>query len=124
MTVTWQLVALGAAVGAPCRYLLDAAVSARAGRHRPWGTLVVNLLGSALAGLLAGAAAGRGVDPRTLSLLAVGALGAFTTASTYALEVVELAAAGRVRDAAGAVALTVGLGTALAWGGYLLGRLA
>lgn len=68
-------VAVGGALGAPARYLLDARV------RSPWGTVVVNLLGSLLAGVVAGAA------PPAQVFLAVGLLGSFTTASTLAWDV-------------------------------------
>jgi CrcB protein len=81
-------VALGAAVGAPSRYAVDRLLP------RPWGTLSVNLLGSGLAGLVLGLAP-RGA---TATLLLVGLLGAFTTASTLAWDVLErgVAAGGRL----------------------------
>ena len=112
--MTWWAVALGAAVGAPCRYLLDRAVG-----RRPWGVLLVNLLGSLLAGVLAG----RALDAGPLaSLLGVGFLGAFTTASTLAADVLELAAQGRRRTAVLDLALSVGPGLLLAGAGLALGR--
>ena len=50
MTVLW--VALGAAIGAPARYLTDRAVQRRHDSVFPWGTLTVNLIGSFVLGLL------------------------------------------------------------------------
>ena len=50
----WLLVCLGAAVGAPARYLVDRAVQARHDSLMPWGTLTVNVFGSAVLGVLAG----------------------------------------------------------------------
>lgn len=114
MSGPWWAVALGALVGAPSRYLLDSAVSARLGRSWPWGTLAVNLLGSAAAGLLAGLGASGHVGPGIATLLGVGVLGSFTTASALAVEAVALDRVGRRRDAAGYVALSVGLGVLLA----------
>lgn len=111
-------VAAGAVAGAPARYLLDRAVAARTGAGMPWGILVVNLVGSAAAGLLVG------LDPRDLllTLVGVGFLGSFTTASTLAWDV--LAVGGRsVRTAALLLALHVAGGLALASSGFLLGRL-
>ena len=107
-------VAAGAALGAPARYLLDRAVSARLGRRLPWGILVVNLLGCAAAGLLVGLA------PAALltTLVGVGFLGSFTTASTLAWDVLSRAAG------QGALLLTLHVvpGLALAAAGVLLGR--
>jgi CrcB protein len=78
----------------------------------------VNLLGSLLAGVVAGAAPG----PPVADLLAVGLLGGFTTASTLAVDVLHLARDGEVRLAVLDVALSVGPGLVLAATGVLLGR--
>jgi CrcB protein len=107
--VTALLVALGAAVGAPAR-LLAARVLDR-GTH--WGTLAVNLAGSALLGWLVG----RGVGEHATALLATGFCGAFTTYSAVAVQSVDR---GGWRGLAYAVATVVlCLGTAAA--GYALG---
>lgn len=114
--MTWLLIALGAGVGAACRHALDRAV--RRGRF-PLGILVVNLLGSLLAGLVAGAAPG----PAATSVLALGLLGGFTTASTFAVDVLRLHEEGAHRDAALDVGLSVVPGLLLAAAGLALGRL-
>ncbi len=119
--MTWWAVALGAACGAPCRYLLDAAVSSRFGSRLPWGTLSVNLLGSAAAGVLAGVVVRRQLGDTLVALLGAGFLAAFTTASTFAFEVVALAESGHRRGAALVVLLSVGIGIALAYAGFRLG---
>ena len=75
--MTALLVALGAAVGAPARLLVSRAVPG------PRGTLVVNVVGSLLLGLVAAAA------PASYALVGVGFCGALTTFSTFALETVE-----------------------------------
>jgi CrcB protein len=75
--VTALLVALGAAVGAPARY---AAAQVLPG---PRATLLVNVLGSALLGLLLHASAG------TVALVGAGFCGAFTTYATFAVEVAQ-----------------------------------
>ncbi|MDQ1662190.1 MAG: fluoride exporter, partial [Blastococcus sp.] len=54
--MTWLLIVLGGASGATARYLVDAAVTRRFGQLLPWGTLTVNLTGSAAFGLLVGLA--------------------------------------------------------------------
>lgn len=92
--MSWLLVALGAAVGAPARYLIDRGVQARAGGAFPYGTLSVNITGSLLLGILIGSADGASSD---LVLLAgVGFCGAFTTYSTFSYETLRLAEDGRV----------------------------
>lgn len=113
--MTWLAVAVGAALGACCRWLLDRALTRGT---FPTGILLVNLLGSLLAGVVAGLAPGG----LTASLLAVGFLGAFTTASTLAADVLRLYDAGDRRSALLDVALTVGPGLALAALGLALGR--
>lgn len=109
-------VALGALFGAPARYLLDRAIGRRTGPS-PWGILAVNLLGSAAAGLLVGLA------PAELltTLVGVGFLGSFTTASTLAWDVLSIG--GRsVRQAAMLLTLHVVPGLALAGLGLVVGR--
>lgn len=78
--------ALGAAVGAPTRYLLDAAVSRRSRSRLPLGILAVNLLGCLAAGVLLGTEPA----PTTARLLGLGFLGSFTTASTLAWDVIAV----------------------------------
>ncbi|MCZ7421263.1 MULTISPECIES: fluoride efflux transporter CrcB [unclassified Micromonospora] len=86
--MTVLLVALGAAVGAPLRYLVDRAVQARHDSVFPWGTFVVNVVGSLLLGVLIG---GAGAVPGSLvALLGVGLCGALTTYSTFGYETVRL----------------------------------
>jgi CrcB protein len=79
--VTPLLVALGAGFGAPLRYLTGHWLD----RRLPWGTLLVNLFGSAMLGALLGAA----VDGNWLALLGTGFCGGLTTYSTFAVQTVE-----------------------------------
>lgn len=84
MSMTLLAVVVGGAIGAPLRYLLDRFVTVRTAgvtrlRALPWGLLVVNMTGSALAGIVLAATNG---DLRTLLL--VGFCGAFTTFSGFA----------------------------------------
>ncbi|SHL18952.1 camphor resistance protein CrcB [Pseudonocardia thermophila] len=119
MTALW--VALGAAVGAPARYLLDRYVQARHGGAFPRGILVVNVLGSFVLGVVAGAAA----PPVVAALVGTGFCGAFTTWSTLAQDTVALARGGDRRAAllnalgtlsAGSVAAALGLVAGMAVG--------
>ena len=85
MSVTFALaVALGGAIGAPLRYLIDARVTqaTAAGKHRdfPWGFLIVNAVGSLAIGI-----AYASIDGHLRALIATGACGALTTYSGYAL---------------------------------------
>ncbi|MEV0285060.1 fluoride efflux transporter CrcB [Kribbella sp. NPDC050820] len=115
------LVALGAAVGAPLRFLVDKHMVGRLllGRQTepplPWGTFVVNILGSFVLGLLTG------VSARTTTLLVgVGFCGAFTTYSTFAAETTALAGSGHRGKTLLNVVLNLGVGLVAAVLGALL----
>jgi CrcB protein len=82
------LVALGAALGAPLRYLVDRAVQARHDSLFPWGTFAVNVTGSGLLGGLAATAAH--LPGPVLALAGTGLCGALTTYSTFGYETVRL----------------------------------
>lgn len=116
--MTILLVALGAAVGAPARYLTDRWVQTRHDSVFPWGTLTVNIVGSFLLGLLVGGAAAGGVPAAVLTMLGVGFCGALTTYSTFGYETVRLAADGSFLYAVANAALSVAAGLGVAWLGY------
>ncbi|GAA3579677.1 fluoride efflux transporter CrcB [Amycolatopsis ultiminotia] len=86
--MTPLLVVLGAAVGAPLRYLTDRAVQSRHQSLFPWGTFTVNLAGCLLLGGLAGA--GTALPESLFALLGTGFCGALTTYSTFGYETVRL----------------------------------
>lgn len=114
--MTVLLVAAGAAVGAPLRYLVDRRLQARH-RHLPWGTLLVNVVGSLLAGAVAAAVVERGAAAWLLPFVAVGFCGALTTFSAFAYETATL-----VEDGAGGRALlNVVVSVALATAGCAAG---
>jgi len=110
------MVALGAAVGAPARYLTDRAVQSSHDTLFPWGTLAVNVLASLLLGGLAGA--GSDLSPTAMALVGTGFCGALSTFSTFGYETVRLVQE-RARFyavASVAVSLVAGLGGAsLGW---------
>ncbi|MBM2618134.1 CrcB family protein [Actinoplanes sp. LDG1-06] len=114
--MTALLVALGAAIGAPLRYLTDQALRGRAGTF-PLGTLVVNVAGSLLLGFLIGLPAPHGVT----SLLGTGFCGALTTYSTFSLEALTLFTTGARGRAALYVGVSLAAGLAAASLGYLSG---
>jgi len=116
-------IALGGAVGAVGRYLAMSAVGHWLGHSFPWGTLAVNVLGSAAMGVLIEASAlAWSPSPAVRALVVVGALGAFTTFSTFSLDAVFLIERGRFAAAAAYVAGSVVLCIAGLYAGLLATR--
>jgi fluoride exporter len=114
----------GGSLGALARYALGLWALKRFGPAFPWGTLAINLAGCLALGLFAGLRlGGRHAVPELLHpAFAVGFLGAYTTFSTFGLEVVLLLEGGRWGAAAGYVASSVGAGIAAAALGLYIGR--
>ena len=117
MTVLW--VALGAAIGAPARYLTDRAVQSRHDGVFPWGTLAVNLAGSFVLGLLT--ALGARLSPAVAAAVGVGFCGALTTYSTVSYEVLRLLEDGARRHAVADVVASLLGGLAAVALGWTLG---
>ena len=116
----WVLVAVTGALGALARHIVDQSVTRRAGSALPVGTLAVNGSGSVLLGL----AIGSGVGGTTLVVLGAGAIGSYTTFSTWMFESHRLAEEGQGRLAAANVIVSVAVGLVCAGGGWWLGSLA
>jgi CrcB protein len=114
--MTVLLVALGAAVGAPLRFLTDRAVQRRHGARFPWGTLTVNVAGSLVLGFVAGLP----VPPAVAALVGTGFCGALTTYSTFGHETLRLARGGERAAALVNVLLNVLAGLGAAYLGLLL----
>ncbi len=87
--MSFLFVALGAAFGAPLRYLVDRAVQTRHDSLFPWGTLAVNVTGSLILGVLIGGASAGAVPGSLTALLGTGVCGALTTYSTFGFETVR-----------------------------------
>ncbi|RED17850.1 Putative fluoride ion transporter CrcB [Pontivivens insulae] len=103
-------------MGAAGRYGLSRAM---VGADWPMAVFSANLLGSLLIGALAALPAVREADPRVAAFLMTGVLGGFTTFSTFSLDVVTMADAGRV----GAAALYAGGSLAACVAGCALGMM-
>jgi len=117
----WVAFVVAAAVGAPVRYLVDIAVAERVRGALPWGTLVINVSGSFLLGLLTGLGLHHGLPRTARVVLGVGFCGAYTTFSTFTFETVRLMEEGSPVEAlkntvatflAGTLAAATGLGLA------------
>ena len=109
------LVALAGGVGAATRLLVDGVITGRTSGRLPWGTAVINVVGSFLLGLVVA------TDPRGAAIMGTGFLGGFTTFSTASFETARLALDRRSWSAAGyglgVLALAVGAASA----GFALG---
>ncbi|CAM5498196.1 putative fluoride ion transporter CrcB 2 [Streptomyces avidinii] len=110
--MNWLLVIVGAAVGAPLRYLTDRAVQAGHDSVFPWGTFVVNAAACLVLGALTGAVLDGAASSRLSLLLGTGLCGALSTYSTFSYETLRLAERGWTFLAAANVAASVlaGLG--------------
>jgi len=113
------MIALGAGVGAPARYLTDRAVQSRHDSLFPWGTLTVNLVASLVLGLVTGAAAR--LDGNWAALIGTGFCGALSTYSTFSYETVRLVQDGARVHAALNVAASVLAGIGMAALGWWIG---
>ena len=115
MIALW--VALGAAVGAPARYLTDRTLQRHIPMRLPLGTFVVNLVASFVLGVVAGAS---GVSSSVAALVGTGFCGALSTWSTFAFEVVSLTRASERATAGAYLAVSLVGGIGLAAAGYAL----
>lgn len=96
--MTVLLIALAGAVGAPMRYLVDTLVQERLERVFPWGTLLINITGSFVLGLVAGLALYHGLPALPKAVIGTGFCGAYTTFSTFAYETVRLGEEGSFQE--------------------------
>lgn len=88
------LVALGGSIGAVFRYLLSILMLQLFGSAFPFGTLLVNIIGSFLMGIIYALGQVSEVSPELKALVGVGLLGAFTTFSTFSNETLLLIQSG------------------------------
>jgi CrcB protein len=113
----WCGVAVLGAVGALARFLLDSAVASRAGREFPFGTLAVNGSGALVLGLLIGTT----LEGDAYLLAGTGAVGAYTTFSTWMLETHRLGEEGEPALLFANIVLSAGVGLAAAALGRAIG---
>lgn len=118
--MTVALVLLGGAIGAPLRYLTDRWVQGRHDSVLPWGTLAVNVAGSLVLGLVAGAVHSGAWPEWVMTAVGVGLCGALTTFSTFGYETLRLVEDGSALEALLNVVLSLALAfaaCALGWAG-------
>jgi CrcB protein len=116
-------VALAAGVGAVVRYVLDQVVQHRTGSEFPYGTLLVNISGSLLLGLVTGWSLRHGLPSTATVVIGVGFAGGYTTLSTWAWESLALAETGKLLQAGANVVGSFAVGLAAAGAGLGLALL-
>lgn len=116
MRLVW--IAVFGALGSLARYGVGLAAKAWLGASFPYGTLAVNLVGSFVLALIVTLALSGRVSEELRLAIGVGFCGAFTTFSTFELEVQQLIAAGRPLEASAYVVSSLALG----FGAVLLGQ--
>jgi CrcB protein len=114
------LVALGGAIGSVARFKLSGWVLHQTPNWRfPAGTVLVNIVGCLIAGLLAGMAVKQDVfTPEARVFLFTGLLGGFTTFSAFGLETLLLLKRGEAGVAIANIVLSIAIGLLAAWLGY------
>ncbi len=116
-------VAAGGALGASLRYMAAAVTHSLMGENFPYGTMMVNVLGSLIIGyMLVLLPDAEDSVPFLRLLLITGVLGGFTTYSAFSIETLQLLQDGNLNKAGLNVVLTLMLCFLAVWGGFLLGR--
>jgi CrcB protein len=118
------LIGLAGLVGTLGRYALSGVIARRFGETFPAGTLVVNIVGCFLAGLLFYLLQERNlVTPMTRTVVMIGLLGGFTTFSSFGLQTFTLLRDGEFWFATLNLVGSNFLGLLMVWAGYTLGKL-
>jgi CrcB protein len=122
MWINYCAIAIGGALGACLRFGLSEVMLHLFGRAFPFGTLLVNILGSFAIGLLYGLILTEQITPNPWRIfIGIGILGAFTTFSTFSMDTVLLLQQGAFVKAALNVFANVVLCLTLTWFGMKLG---
>jgi fluoride exporter len=101
---------IAGAFGAVSRYVVDDLVKSRFPGPFPWGTLVINVTGSFILGVVTGLALYHGLGAIPKTAIGVGFCGAYTTFSTFSYETVHLIETGDIGPAAGYALGSVAVG--------------
>jgi len=104
------------------RYQISLALAHRT--NFPYAVLTVNVIASAVGGVVLGLAYRGAIPSEWRLILLTGVCGGLSTFSTWSVETIQLVRVGRWRSALGSVTLNLGVSLVLVTGGFLIGRLA
>ena len=119
--MTWLVVAIGSAIGGVSRYGVGLLAARAWGVAFPWGTLLINIVGSFVIALFGAMTLANGPMPMSTNMRAfvmIGFCGGFTTFSSFSLQTMELLQAGETAAAALYILASVGLCLAGVFLGY------
>jgi len=124
MIATYLWIAAGGALGSMGRFWLGALVVESVGPGFPWGTLLINIIGSFAIGFFGVLTGPGGRFPASFdirALVMVGVCGGFTTFSAFSLQTLELARENHWLQSGGNIVLSVTLCLIAVWAGHALG---
>jgi CrcB protein len=126
MSLAYLWVALGGALGSVSRFWVNGFVSDKVGATFPWGTLVINVVGSFVIGVIGAVASPEGrLDSQSrqfaTQFLMIGICGGYTTFSSFSLQTLNLLRDREWLYAGGNVLLSVALCLVAVWLGWMLG---
>ena len=117
------IIGLGSFIGGICRYLLSVFVISKWSGTFPLGTLIVNVVGCFLIGILLGINQKMNLSTEMKLFFATGLLGGFTTFSAFSVEAITLIRNGNAGQAFLYIACSMVLGLSATFLGYLFGKL-
>ncbi|MFM9052814.1 MAG: fluoride efflux transporter CrcB [Bacteroidota bacterium] len=116
----WLILLIGGGLGTVLRFAVSVWANRQIEHSFPYGTLIVNLSGCLLIGMLAGWESANELHENTKLLLFVGLMGGFTTFSSFSLETLQLLRSGAIGSAVIYVLVSTLGGLLLAAGGFKL----
>jgi CrcB protein len=123
MTYLW--IAIGSGLGGAARYWFSGFAAERFGTAFPWGTIIVNVLGSFVIGFFATLTAPGGRVPSgetARQFVMAGLCGGYTTFSAFSLQTLQLVQEGEVAAAGANIGVSVALCLAAVWLGHVSAR--
>jgi len=126
MNLAYLWVAIGGALGSVGRFWINGFVSEKVGATFPWGTLIINIGGSFVIGVIGSLASPEGrMDSQTrqfaTQFLMIGICGGYTTFSSFSLQTLNLLRDREWLYAGGNILLSVALCLVAVWLGWMLG---